>query len=324
MNLLKIAICIPTFNRGKMIASAIDSLLLQRTVNFDVHVFDNASTDGTEDFILTRYAGALFYHRHTGNLGYVGNINACLSLYEKYDWIGILHSDDRHEGESVANARGLIAKHSNAGLIFSAINTMDASGEIYERANGQYRIFNKGVEAVERCRGRIPCSTVFFNCSSLRECGLYDPAFPYSADEEHNARIASRYDIVESGQVLASYRRHAGHMMTKTWLQPDFISNFESMRLKMASYAGKDSPAAVRAVKRELGQIFLSCAMDLVISGHQKAARPYYRYAWEYNPFQFLRPMELTRAVLGLAPVLGPFSLRIVHGIWRTLAQYSR
>lgn len=320
----KIAVCIPTFNREDLIETAIDSLLMQRAASFDVHVFDNASTDGTQDLIRARYAGALVYHRHSKNLGYVGNINACLGLHENYDWIGILHSDDRHEGESVAHVCELIAKYPHAGLIFSAINSMDAAGRIYDKACGQHRIFRRGLVAVERCQRQLPCSTVFYNCSSLREAGLYDPAFPYSADEEHNARIAGRYDIVESEHILASYRRHEGHLMTKTWLQSDFISNFEAMRLKMSSYAGKEGPEAVQAVKWELGRTFLSCAMELAISGHQKAAQSYYHYAWENNRRQFLRPAELVKAGLGLLPVLGPIALRTSRGILRKFKSVAR
>ena len=44
---MKIAVCIPTYNREKTIVKAINSVINQREQDIDIIVFDNKSTDDT-------------------------------------------------------------------------------------------------------------------------------------------------------------------------------------------------------------------------------------------------------------------------------------
>ena len=88
---MKVAVCIPTWNRANTIGFAIDSLVNQKQFKFDIHIFDNASTDKTQEIIEGNYSDKVYYHCNAENLGFVGNINRCLELAKDYDWIGILH-----------------------------------------------------------------------------------------------------------------------------------------------------------------------------------------------------------------------------------------
>jgi glycosyltransferase involved in cell wall biosynthesis len=53
---MKVAVCIPTWNRAKTISIAINSLINQKKFEFDIHIFDNASTDNTEEIIKENYS----------------------------------------------------------------------------------------------------------------------------------------------------------------------------------------------------------------------------------------------------------------------------
>lgn len=312
MDCRRIAICIPCYNREGTLGEALDSLVSQKGALFDIHVFDNASTDGTQALVTENYLNRVVYHRNESNLGYVGNIQKCFELKSDYDWIGLLHSDDRHEGESVALALAYIAKYPDAGLVFSKINWMSESGEIFSRAAGSHHVYGRGREAVERCQSQLPCSTIFYNSRALDHVGFFDPAYPYSADEEHNARIARQFDIVESAEVFASYRRHEGHLMTQTWLKDDFMSNFEGMRLKMAGYAGMSGVQALERVRRDLGAIFLECAFDLVAHSYQRHALRYFLYSWRWTRNLTVRPRVVIKIALAMIPWIGP---KIIAGI---------
>lgn len=50
-----VSIGLPTFNRSKSLERALDSLLAQTYVNFELIISDNASTDSTES-ICREYA----------------------------------------------------------------------------------------------------------------------------------------------------------------------------------------------------------------------------------------------------------------------------
>jgi glycosyltransferase involved in cell wall biosynthesis len=118
----------------KYTSFAIDSLLNQTQAKFDVHIFDDASPDNTQEIIERNYTEKVYYHRNLENIGYVSNINLCLGLAKYYDWIGILHDDDYHLGESVATVLAYAENYPNAGIIFSKYNDMDQHGGDHPQA----------------------------------------------------------------------------------------------------------------------------------------------------------------------------------------------
>ena len=301
---MKIAVCIPTYNRSQYLSEAILSIICQSEDGVDIHVFDDASTDNTVD-ICNVFKEKIIYHRNARNLGYVGNHNECLKLYQRYDWIGILQSDDRYEGKSVAEVKKLIKKYPSAGVVFSEINTMDQWGATYHFASPRERLFKKGESAVERCQRQLPCSTTFYRSEAIERVGGFDPSFPYSADEEYNARIGAHYDIIESGVALASYRRHPENTMLKTWKEPDFIENFEKMRIRMATYTGLPEKRAAFKARGQLCRDFLSCASVLTLNDEPDHADRYYRYVWQKKPVVFFNPFQLIKLILPMIPIAG-------------------
>ena len=46
-----ISVVIPTFNRVEMLRRCVDSVLAERRVPIEVHLFDNASSDGTASWV---------------------------------------------------------------------------------------------------------------------------------------------------------------------------------------------------------------------------------------------------------------------------------
>jgi glycosyltransferase involved in cell wall biosynthesis len=314
---MKVAVCIPTWNRANMLAIAIDSLLRQTEAKFDVHIFDDASPDFTQNLIEKRYAGKVFYHRSPTNLGYVGNVNRCLNLAKNYDWIGILQDDDCHLAESVATIIKYAKKYAKAGIIFSKYNSIDAQGKIIQVSEGEEQCWQAGLEAMRRCQGQIPCSATFYRAEAILGCGLYDSEFPYSADEEYATRIGRNYDVVETKEILACYRRHPGHQMIRTWCKPDFIESFEKMRIRMAGYAGTKETEAIPIVRRDLAEIFKASAAWLAAEGHWYPAMRFHAYALKYNLKLYLGVKSIIHAILQSAPFIGKAYYRSRLG-WST------
>lgn len=302
---MKVAVCIPTWNRANLLAFAIDSLLRQTEAAFDIHIFDDASPDNTQELIEKQYAGKVYYHRNPINLGYVGNVNRCLSLAKDYDWIGILQDDDCHLGESVATVIKYAQKYPNAGIIFSKYNWMDAQGNIKSTSEGEEKCWQAGLEAIKRCQGQISCSATFYRAEAILNCGFYSPEFPYSADEEYATRIVRSYDIVETQEILACYRRHPGHQMIRTWCKPDFIESFEKMRIRMAEYSGLNEKEAILLVRRDIAEIFKASAGWLAAEGHWYPAMRFHAYAVRYNPRLYLSAKAIVQAIIQSMPFIG-------------------
>lgn len=91
----KISVCIPSYNYGKYISPAIDSVLNQTCADFELIVSDNASTDMTEE-IMRRYEAQdtrIRYIRQETNHGMVANWNICLRE-ARGKYIKFLFADD--------------------------------------------------------------------------------------------------------------------------------------------------------------------------------------------------------------------------------------
>lgn len=90
----RIATIIPTFNRQALLGRAVDSVLAQ-DVSVSIRVFDNASTDGTEQMMRSLAASdeSVRYHRHASNIGGAANFEFGLTTVDT-EFFSILSDDD--------------------------------------------------------------------------------------------------------------------------------------------------------------------------------------------------------------------------------------
>lgn len=313
----ELAICIPVRNRKDTIIEAINSVLRQKKHSCDLHVFDNASTDGTVDKVKKIFGDRVKVHEYYQNTGYVGNVNRCLSLHKEYDWVGILHSDDVHTEHSIAIFKRSKKKYPNAGIIFSPMHQINSHGFRFREAVSNEYIWKAGNEAVLRCQKSIPCSSTFYNSKAILEHGFFSSKFPYSGDEEYNARIATTFDLVQSDSVMAAYRRHGFHTMFATWCQDDFIENFEEMRIKMDGYLN-EYRRGQNKLKRDISLMLSHYSYMLVAYGHRNIANRFYRNLWQKNPIAFVRPKVMLKFFVCNVPF---FSTKLCRSILNKMHQ---
>lgn len=73
---VKISVCIPTFNRQNLLPSAIQSVLQQSYQDFELIICDDGSTDGTPE-LMSQYADdRIKYIRHPQNIGKSNNMRS--------------------------------------------------------------------------------------------------------------------------------------------------------------------------------------------------------------------------------------------------------
>lgn len=93
-------ICIPTHNRREILNKQLNNLVKIDPGFFDIVVFDNASTDGTDIVLkeLMHKHKFIKYKRNIKNLGYNGNIIEIVKYakthYRDYKYLYILSDDD--------------------------------------------------------------------------------------------------------------------------------------------------------------------------------------------------------------------------------------
>lgn len=194
----KVAAIVVTYNRKELLKECIDALLAQDYKNCDIHVIDNASTDGTGEFIDNYIqSGLIFYHNTGANLGGAGGFNYGMKkAYETgcdYMW---LMDDDCIVGTDsltkLMEAGGAIGRY---GFLSSKVLWKD---DTICNMNVQKVSLRKTVSDWETDRQKIIMATfVSFLVPTeiVKEVGYPIREFFIWADDiEYSRRISRKYD----------------------------------------------------------------------------------------------------------------------------------
>ena len=120
----QISVLIPMYNRKHCIANCIDSVLIQTFKDFEIIVRDDASTDGSAEFVSEHYAaeissGKIKLKRNPKNLGECPTDNRL--IYEATGkYIMILHSDDMFMPNALEHMYAVAEEH-NADVVHSSM-----------------------------------------------------------------------------------------------------------------------------------------------------------------------------------------------------------
>lgn len=91
----KVSVCIPTYDYGRYLTEAVDSVLRQNYDDFELLVIDDCSRDDTNEIMqgFARQDSRIRYLRNPENLGMVKNWNRCLDE-AKGEYVKFLFGDD--------------------------------------------------------------------------------------------------------------------------------------------------------------------------------------------------------------------------------------
>lgn len=126
----KIQVYIPVFNDISFLPDAINSALAQEDVDVEVIVSDNASTDGTSEWLEQAASRdrRLVVHRNSENLGMVANINRFRDLVTSEFYL-LLCSDDRLGApDALSSALKVMLDHPDVVSVYADMLYVDRFG----------------------------------------------------------------------------------------------------------------------------------------------------------------------------------------------------
>lgn len=173
---------IPTLNARELLSEALESLALQ-TVQAEVVVVDNGSTDGTDELVAEQFPSVRLV-RNEENLGFGRAVNrAALGL--EGDVVVLLNNDvvcepaflERllapFEDPDIGMVAGVLLQHGAPHLVDTAGIELDTTLRSWDA------LWNRPVEEVEHARDPVgPCGgAAAYRQSAFDEAGGFDDAF---------------------------------------------------------------------------------------------------------------------------------------------------
>lgn len=111
-----LSICIPTYNRGRFIGEAIQSIIEQATDEVEIVISDNASTDKTQEIVagFQQRFPRIRYACNPENIGYDKNVVKVIELATG-DFCWFLGSDDRVSRGGISTVLKALETYPNLG-----------------------------------------------------------------------------------------------------------------------------------------------------------------------------------------------------------------
>jgi glycosyltransferase involved in cell wall biosynthesis len=224
-----ISIAIPTYKRCDSVVSLVNSIVPQLMDGDELLVVDDGSQDDTSDKLSKIEKVKLI--SNLANDGMLKTWNKCLTATTQ-DWVCIIHDDDTVAPNALRTIRKTISLVQNPALIghsYSGDNDFDDCL--------RYRLVEPGAWAALHPLA-VP-SGVTIHRNIIKELGLFDERFQYSADIEYFSRICAKFTsiVIENPRVI-SFNLHSENYEYKTWGKPDFLTQLEEIEKCIIKYSG--------------------------------------------------------------------------------------
>jgi glycosyltransferase involved in cell wall biosynthesis len=294
----KVSVYIPTYNYGRFLAEAIQSVLDQTFQDWELIVVDDGSTDNTRE-VVDAFQDPRIHYIYQENQGNPAARNTALRLV-KGEYVACLDADDILFSEKLEKqVAQLDSLPPTVGLVY---------GDVYLFNHEDGAIICRFLQGRTPPRGRIFDELLdvdgwfISDTASLirREVfdrvGLYDPSVLTYEDWMMWVRIASVYEVEALDEPLARCRRHSSNL--SGLLEDMYRHGVTARRKVMASYPL--SRKQRRALRHNLAHLEYAYGIGLLKGGKR-------REAWKaFFRSLRLRPGERKTYIhLGL-PLLSP------------------
>lgn len=199
----RVTVILPVYNGAEFLAETIDSVLNQSFIGFDFLIINDASTDNSEEIILSYKDSRIQYLKNEKNLGPIGTpqkgMDSCQTEY-----IARIDQDDLWEPTKLKKQIDFMAANSKIGLCGTSIELIgDRTGvRMFPISNEPLK-----VGFIFGCLMSHP--SVVFRKSFLIESGLrYSLEYYLADDYKMWIDCLNHTQIYNIPEVLVSYRQH--------------------------------------------------------------------------------------------------------------------
>lgn len=216
----KVSIILTSFNHDKYINEAIDSILNQKFINFELIIWDDGSTDNSWQIIESYSDIRIRAFRNNKNEGPVFGVNKAIFEVAKGEYIAIHHSDDLWEPNKLQIQVDFLDSHKNIGATFSNVQAIDERGlPLNDNAHFYCSIFTQPNRSRHEwlryffLRSNALCHpSILIRKQCYTECGPYRDMLSQLPDFDMWMRLCAKFEINVMADRLIKFRVRDGEM----------------------------------------------------------------------------------------------------------------
>ena len=202
-----ISIIIPTHNRKSFIQTAIASVLSQTFKDYEVIVIDDASTDGTSDYIKSQYPDFALITL-AQNVGAAEARNRGLQV-AKGEFIAFLDSDDQWDAHYLEAQIETLRSHPHAAFVFCNHTELYGDGTSQEI---RFKPSSRYSDLMDRALKDIfifTMSVVMVRKAAIAAVGPLDPTLRICHDREFYLRLLCWGEMLHHPALLVTRVMHS-------------------------------------------------------------------------------------------------------------------
>src|SRR2546423_219575 len=203
-----VSVIIPCYNHAQFLSQAIESVLAQSYLNFEVVVVDDGSTDNTAE--VARCYSAVFYVRQK-NAGLSSARNTGLQQ-SRGKFLVFLDADDRLLSHALETGIKSVREHPECAFVSGHCRVIDSSGGILSSPR-QLRVEHEHYIRLLRGGAYIWCpATVLYRRQIFDFVHGFNPDLNPVADYDLYLRITRDFPVYSHNRIVAEYRQHPSNM----------------------------------------------------------------------------------------------------------------
>lgn len=218
MNRPTISVIMATYNHADFVAQAIESVLLQRDVDFEFLIADDGSVDDTRQVVASIHDARIHFAPNDSNRG------ACVVTNEliaraRGEFIALINSDDYWIDEhKLSYQLDFMRKNPAIGACFGQAQFVDKDGHTLKKTQlpqgSLFDLENRSQGAWLRhffdCGNCICHPTMLIRKQCYEELGVYDNRLRQLPDFDMWVRLLKKYDIHVSKKEMIAFRQLPG------------------------------------------------------------------------------------------------------------------
>jgi glycosyltransferase involved in cell wall biosynthesis len=206
------------------LAEAVDSILAQSFREFEFLILDDASTDGTREFLRQQTDPRIRVVELDKNIGLTAALNRGVAE-ARGEFIARQDADDISDPRRLELQLGFLSGHPSCAVLGSQARIIDGAGRSLGKKD--FPLSYRGIAFAHLLDNALAHSAVTFRKAAVVAAGGYDEAWPASQDYELWSRMSERHALANLPERLLTLRV-VGTSITQTHKRPELIRRVQA------------------------------------------------------------------------------------------------